>query len=621
MKKVSDASGAKYTSESDRSISGAPGPHVPTKPVFTPSRSGGIAPNRTTTVPLRGLSDRTSSDDGWGPDAPPVTRTQLEKVQPAYKPTKVNMHELKSEKQPTGGNVSRVSDNSSGVVKGGYQPVGKVDIAAIRRQARDSGHLQDDRPEPVKGAYEPVGKVDIAAIRSQAQHPSQRPPSSPSPDNKLTTPPNAPIATTKGPTEQNSERLTSLPKPKISNKFGTTPAFTGTKPPLPNDSGPKPIPSAVHGASRTFADQGGKTPAQIWAEKKARERGEDFSYGSLSYGEGTKNEEWKSSPDQPSESVKPTHTGKSIGSRTPHDVAVNREQSIEAETPAFSQQPITTWQDHRPVEPVEEDPSRTSDASLSVHLPEQLPEPVEEHEHNPEHHEFVPGPPERESPPSSPPAREASPIRVAMPVGRGGAESQPEQGASSFVSQSDEIPQVITAENASQNDSHGAVHERSQPVPDNHNAKASIRAIAQYDYDKAEDNEIQLLEGEYVVDIDMVDRDWWLGSNVRGERGLFPSNYVEIVEHDQQSQNPPNTQDADGTAESVPPAESATTLPTAASTTASPSATALYDYEAAEDNELSFPEGAQITSIVSVILSRIRTLGLNSSKALAFNQL
>jgi len=48
-------------------------------------------------------------------------------------------------------------------------PIGKVDIAAIRAQAQKA---TDDRPTIVKGAYEPVGKVDIAAIRAKAQKPS-----------------------------------------------------------------------------------------------------------------------------------------------------------------------------------------------------------------------------------------------------------------------------------------------------------------------------------------------------------------------------------------------------------------------------------------------------------------
>jgi hypothetical protein len=130
---------------------------------------------------------------------------------------------------------------------------------------------------------------------------------------------------------------------------------------------------------------------------------------------------------------------------------------------------------------------------------------------------------------------------------------------------------------------------------------AGIRAIVQFDYEKAEDNEIDLLEGEVVTEIEMVDKDWWLGVNVRGERGLFPGNYVEIVEdgdHD----------DTDAAAHHVPepvaepePEPVATPVQNepAASNGGShhPTATALYDYEAAEDNELSFPEGAKIVNV------------------------
>src|SRR2546429_1225230 len=117
-----------------------------------------------------GPKEENVDEDGWGADAPPVTRTQLEKVQPAYKPTKVNMEELMKQKQePSLFTESREPASNPDVVKGGYTPIGKVDIAALRREAQVSGTLKGNRPEVVKGAYEPVGKVDIAAIRARAQ--------------------------------------------------------------------------------------------------------------------------------------------------------------------------------------------------------------------------------------------------------------------------------------------------------------------------------------------------------------------------------------------------------------------------------------------------------------------
>jgi hypothetical protein len=128
------------------------------------------------------------------------------------------------------------------------------------------------------------------------------------------------------------------------------------------------------------------------------------------------------------------------------------------------------------------------------------------------------------------------------------------------------------------------------------------RALIQYDYEKAEDNEIELREGEYVTNIEMVDEDWWMGQNSQGETGLFPSNYVELVEDDGDNDvgTPapplPTHPSAPAPAEDAPPAGPPQPAGAAAG---GPTATALYDYEAAEDNELSFPEGATITQVVS----------------------
>jgi hypothetical protein len=132
------------------------------------------------------------------------------------------------------------------------------------------------------------------------------------------------------------------------------------------------------------------------------------------------------------------------------------------------------------------------------------------------------------------------------------------------------------------------------------------RALVQYDYEKAEDNEIELREGEYVTDIDMVDEDWWMGQNAQGERGLFPSNYVEILEDDDDGGAggaPPPLPTHPSDAADEPPAG-----PPQPAGGSGPTATAIYDYDAAEDNELSFPEGATITSVVSFTSSQIQCI-------------
>jgi len=192
--------------------------------------------------------------------------------------------------------------------------------------------------------------------------------------------------------------------------------------------------------------------------------------------------------------------------------------------------------------------------------------------------------------------RASSPIRVAMPVGRGAApevsDAHEEQLSPPPMMNTKSLEEAIPHECDLPEEHHdagrgagaaaaGAVAAGGQ--------SGGKRAIVQYDYEKAEDNEIELNEGEYVTNIDMVDEDWWMGENARGENGLFPSNYVELVEDD-------------GAAEPAAPApaeEEHAPPPGPPPASTGPTATAQYDYEAAEDNEISFPEGAKITNLVS----------------------
>jgi hypothetical protein len=122
------------------------------------------------------------------------------------------------------------------------------------------------------------------------------------------------------------------------------------------------------------------------------------------------------------------------------------------------------------------------------------------------------------------------------------------------------------------------------------------RAVAQYDYEKAEDNELELTEGETVTNIDMVDDDWWMGTNSKGESGLFPSNYVELIEEEEEERHAPPAAPV-----RAPSPEAAPAPPAAPAKQAGPTATALYDYEAAEDNELTFQENDKITGLVGSV--------------------
>lgn len=457
--------------------------------------------------------DEKTDSDGWGADAPPVIRSQLEKVAPAYKPTKVDISAIRA--QPTSttsgfGGTSSAADKPD-VVRGAYQPIGKVDIAAIRAQAQQ----KSDRPDIVKGAYEPVGKVDIAAIRAQAR---PRSPVRQREDDEEERP--KPLAERSAAFSQ-SERLTSLPKPKPAKKFGTGAPSFGTKPPTPGGFGLNPsVPSAppVGAASRDFGSSGGKTPAQLWAEKKARERGlsgaSETTPPAISPGY----------TGQHYAPVSTSHTGRSSGSNDGLSAKFSQQKSDDHEedvqAPAggisalrnmFSGAPPmgaptspkspprtggyqfqqTTGDRAPPPPPVDTSSRPTIIAGGAASIPGFPPRHTEELTAA-----GIPPPPVQ--PPRSPtpptPEMPGSPIRIAMPVGRGDP-----------VRRHDPEPESsIPIESLSRVVPHEDDLEEEEPAPTVGGA-AGRQALVLFDYEATEENEINLIEGQVVGEVDMVD--------------------------------------------------------------------------------------------------------------------
>lgn len=648
IQKVADSSGSKYSGGGAAPSAGSGPPPVASKPVL-PTKSFGASSgfqplgSRTRAPQPSGPTDQ----DGWGEDAPPVTRSQLEKVQSAYQPTKVDMGQLQSQQEPSRFQAPGQTDSNPDVVKGGYQPIGKVDINAIRQQAQQSGSAQDDRPTVVKGAYEPVGKVDIADIRRKAQGaPAPAPPSiPPQPSGGDEERPKS-LADRSAAFQAGgggSERLTSMPKPAVSNRFGSqASSFAGTRAPQPGGFEAKPTAAAaapVGTASKTFADEGGKTPAQVWAEKKARERGTsgagntqppssfggaptspiqsqqsggwqsgyggkkwDVNIPSRTGGSGVSSQRTGEEPPQQEEPEMPSGGG----------VSAMREQFKGAAPMGAARGPSDSAPEPPPLDTSSKPNAGAARGVPIPGLPQRPPEPTDDTPA--ESHQEMPPPPPRPMPADEEddnddvPQSSGSPVRIAMPVARA-AEPEP---LSAPVH--DEPPAALPTDSLSKTISQHREPSPEPAVQESEPARAAgvaaaastfgaaqdprsagqsggQEAIAQYDYEKAEENELELRDGERIVNIDMVDEDWWMGQNEQGEVGLFPANYVELVEGG-----------GAGAAPAPAPAPAAPEpTPAAPSSAGGATATAQYDYEAAEDNEISFPDGAKITEIVSFI--------------------
>ncbi|TKA48822.1 hypothetical protein B0A49_12367 [Cryomyces minteri] len=663
VQKVADASGSKYSggASTASAISGPPPPTV-SKPAFQPTRVGGGGSGFNSLGSRSQASasgDQNVDEDGWGADAPQVTRTQLEKVQSAYKPTTVDMNNLMSQRQEpsrfSAPSRSEPSNGSSDIVRGAYQPVGRVDIAAIRRQAQQGASTQDDRPTTVKGAYEPVGKVDIAAIRAKAQGPSGGVASSsttapPARSDESEEPPKSLEDRSAAFTQ--SERLTSLPKPKVSKPFGSSAStFAGTKALLPSsfDSKPNTGITPVGSASRTFADEGGKTPAQIWAEKKARQRGvsgagENPPAPASPMRSQPSGSAWQSGYSGKSWApVQTTRTGQSATSSVGQQRTGQDESQEEAPTsptggvsairdrlkgaapmgaPSLIHDTTGERETPAPPGPPLMDMSSKPNAGPARRVPmpglpsRPIPQPSTEPEEADARDEHVdlPTPPAVPRSPTPPtPPTPGSPVRIAMPVARGKSPEPieaPEERFSPPPMPVHSLNNAISAnrdmKNEPQVEQHDPARRAAQAAAATSFGASAVdtaapgtgvggkRALIQYNFEKAEDNELELKEGEYVTNIEMVDEDWWMGQNSAGETGLFPSNYVELVGGDEDDgRGAPSVPSMPARAES-PPAPAAAPAHAASQ---GATATAMYDYEAAEDNELSFPDGATITRV------------------------
>lgn len=59
---------------------------------------------------------------------------------------------------------------------------------------------------------------------------------------------------------------------------------------------------------------------------------------------------------------------------------------------------------------------------------------------------------------------------------------------------------------------------------------AQKRYQAMYSYTAAEADEVSLMEGDLILDVEPIDEGWVFGCNQRtGQRGMLPANYVRPV--------------------------------------------------------------------------------------------
>lgn len=412
--------------------------------------------------------------------------------------------------------------------------------------------------EDVPSAYKPT-KVDINELRKQKSDTiSSQPKAQPikqAEETQLSEPKSLNDRVKSFQLPSDDGRLTSLPKPKINHSVGSRytaaaseagPSF-GSKPTFGQNLNKKD--NLVGGLSRNFGAENGKTPAQLWAEKRGQYKdvqSNDKPVSEHAAADDSKNEL--------------EHKFKSL--------QVNKAQEEEEEQEADEEE------EEQPEE--KETPKFTPTIIKPATGGFQPPAAKDDDEEEDEEDKPAPIPslPARNLPP--PPTRNDS-TNAAPKTEEPATPSLPARNLPPLPSREESAVSVPKAEEPAA---------PATPARESSSASQGITAIAQYDYEKDEDNEVEFNEGDLIIEIEFVDEEWWSGKNPKtGEVGLFPGSYVTVNENEKATEK----------ALAAPVETSKPTAPEPASE--GKSAIAEYDYVKDEDNEISFDEGDLIVEI------------------------
>lgn len=338
--------------------------------------------------------------------------------------------------------------------------------------------------KPNTSTYKPIGRVNLQDVIKEEKS---------RPDPRLEI-------------EQLKEKERLKKDKELDDYLKTKSATYGAKAPTPSSGLKKDNDKVVGGISKAFGTENGKTPAQLWAERKQKSAGATPEPVS-------QEEEDQKEVEQVEEEVNVSDLKKKFNNL---DVEAEKEEEEESKLPhpspglqnAFPK--ITKLSDKHDFESQKPPAFKNgipspgiksafpgSDRSEFPGLEKEEEEPEQEEEEDEEEEEAPkPSLPSRGAVPPPPPARNESPA-PSLPTRQKEPEPVPEPEPEPEVEQEEE-------------------------------EEAGAIAIAEYDYEASEDNELTFAEGQRIINIQFVDEDWWLGETEGGDKGLFPANYVTL---------------------------------------------------------------------------------------------
>ncbi|CCH42373.1 Actin-binding protein [Wickerhamomyces ciferrii] len=349
-----------------------------------------------------------------------------------------------------------------------------------------------DPLKPNTSTYKPIGRVNLQDVIKEEKS---------RPDPRLEI-------------EQLKEKEKLKKEKELDDYLKTKSASFGAKPPAPASGLNKDSDKVVGGISKSFGTENGKTPAQIWAEKKQKSSNSTPEASAPS----TKPEETEETEDQEEEEANVSdlkskfdklntdgHPSPGLQSAQPEITKVDKPYDFQKNAPpAFkSGIPSPGIKSAYPGEERPAFPGRDGD------VPEQDEEEEEEEKEEPKEE------PEEEEKPPVLPSRGAAAAPPPPPSRSANATPTPSLPPRAPVAAPEPEPEPEVEE------------QEPEPEVEEETEETGATAIAEYDYEASEDNEITFVEGQKIINIQFVDEDWWLGETESGDKGLFPANYDE----------------------------------------------------------------------------------------------
>lgn len=300
--------------------------------------------------------------------------------------------------------------------------------------------------------------------------------------------------------------------------------------------------------------QNEKSPAQLWAERKAKEKGQSTTTTEQKEGEEEEEEQQQqhdvndlkskfeqlntqSNADNEPAIIQPKKFVPPVREESPVNTAATKTSNfkkIGTPLPGMHNEDIPhnkktdededDWSDDNEDEEQEQEqePIRRQPISLpprNISKPEE--EEVEEEE-------------EVAAPPPALPSRNTAPEPQEPAQQEDEEEEEEEEEVAAFPPA---LPSRNTAPEPTAEESEQEENTYVPPPPPRRNVEPEPEpekeeapwAIAEYDYEAGEENELTFEENDKIINISFVDDDWWLGKLEKtGEEGLFPSNYVAL---------------------------------------------------------------------------------------------